>query len=99
MSKGPHPIADVLAQLMARHGFARRQAAAARQKAWREAAGPLAAYTRVGSLRRGRLEITVANSTLLQELSFQKPAILKALARLLPDEPVGDLRFRVGAIQ
>lgn len=99
MSRGPQPIADVLAQLMARQGFAQQQTAAARQKAWCKAAGELAAYTRVGPLRRGRLEITVANSTLLQELSFQKPALLKALARLLPDESVGDLRFRVGAIQ
>ena len=46
---------------------------AAYDAAWREAAGPLAAkYTRPGQLRRGTLEVVVANSTLVQELGFQK---------------------------
>ena len=39
-----------------------------------------------------------ANSTLVQELSFQKPALLETLTRLLPDERIRDLRFRVGPI-
>lgn len=100
MARGPQPIGDVLAQLMARRGFARARSGAACEKAWREAAGELAArYTRVGAIRRGRLEVTVANSTLVQELSFQKPVLLAALARLLPDEPIRDLRFRVGPVK
>ena len=99
MKRGPQPIADVLAELMARRGFARVQGAGACTHAWREAAGPLAAeYTRVGLVRRGKLEVTVANSTLIQELNFQKTALLKALHRLLPGENIKDLRFRLGAI-
>ena len=99
MARGPERIGDVLAQLMARRGFAAVRAAAACESAWREAAGELAAqYTRVASIRRGNLEITVANSTLVQELSFRKPALLKALSSLLPDERIKDLRFRVGMI-
>jgi hypothetical protein len=43
--------------------------------------------------------VTVANSTLVQELSFQKPALLESLASLLPDEPIRDLRFRVGPVE
>lgn len=85
---------------MARRGYARVQSAEVYDTAWREAAGPLAAqYTRVGSLRRGTLEVTVANSTLVQELVFQKPALLKALAELLPNEGIKNIRFRVGVIE
>jgi len=76
------------------------QAGAAYEAAWSEAAGPLAAqYSRIGQLRRGTLEVVVANSTLIQELTFQKGGLLKSLARLLPDQPIQDLRFRLGAIQ
>jgi predicted nucleic acid-binding Zn ribbon protein len=99
MPKGPQAIGTVLADLMARTGFARVQSAASLEAAWREAAGPSAGrFTRVGALRRGTLEIVVANSTFVQELTFQKAALLGALRRALPDEPIRDLRFRVGPI-
>ncbi len=99
MAPGPEPIGEILAQLMARRGFAHLRSTQARESAWREAAGEqLAEFTRVGPVRRGNLEVTVANSTLLQELSFQKPDLLKALARLLPAAGIKDLRFRVGPI-
>ncbi len=100
MARGPQAIGNVLSELMARRGYARVQSAAAYDAAWREAAGPLAArYTRVGLLRRGTLEVVVANSTLMQELGFQKNALLKSLAVLLPDEGIEGLRFRAGNIE
>jgi predicted nucleic acid-binding Zn ribbon protein len=99
MARGPKAIGDVLSELMARRGYARVQSAAMYQAAWREAAGPLAAnYTRVGLLRRGTLEVVVANSTLVQELGFQKTELLKSLSGLLPHEGIKGLRFRVGSI-
>ena len=99
MAKGPEPISDILAQLMARRGFARVRSAEAFEAAWRKAAGEmLSQYTRPGSVRRGKLEVTVANSTLVQELSFQKPHLLRTLSELLPDEQIEDLRFRVGPV-
>jgi predicted nucleic acid-binding Zn ribbon protein len=99
MAKGPEPISDILAQLMARRGFARVRSAEAFDAAWRKAAGEmLSQFTRPGAVRRGKLEVTVANSTLVQELSFQKTHLLKTLAELLPDEKIEDLRFRVGAV-
>ena len=100
MARGPQTIGNVLSELMARSGYARVQSAAACEAAWREAAGPLAAkYTRPGQLRRGTLEVVVANSTLVQELGFQKQALLKSLAGLLPDEGIKNLRFKVGNIE
>lgn len=101
MAKGsPQPIADVLAQLLARRGYARQSAAASCEAAWKEAVGnSLAKATRPGNIRRGALEVFVANSTLLQELVFQKTQLLDRLRQLLPDEGIRDLRFRVGAIE
>ena len=50
-----------------------------------------------GGLRRGTLEVVVTNSTLMQELGFQKADLLETLTRLLPDQGIKDLRFRVGS--
>jgi predicted nucleic acid-binding Zn ribbon protein len=95
----PKPIADVLAQLMARRGYAREQSAAAYGEAWRRAVGePLSKFTQAGLLKRGALEITVANSVLVQELGYQKAALLAKLCHLLPDKNIRDLRFRVGSV-
>jgi predicted nucleic acid-binding Zn ribbon protein len=100
MARGPQTIGNVLSELMSRRGYARIQSAEAYGAAWREAAGPLAAkYTRPGQLRGGTLEVVVANSTLMQELGFQKSGLLEALAKLLPDEGIKNLRFRVGNIE
>lgn len=93
-------MANILAELMARRGFARVQGAAEYETAWLQAAGEMIAkHTRVGGLRRGKLEITVANSTLVQELGFQKVALLAKLNELLPNQGISDLRFRAGAIR
>ena len=100
MARGPQAIGDVLVQLMARRGFAGVRRAATCEEAWRQAAGELAAgYSRVGAVRRGTLEVLVANSTLLQELTFQKQTLLETLGELLPDEKIRDIRFRLGAIE
>jgi hypothetical protein len=97
---GPERISDILTQLMSRRGFARVRGAEAYQAAWGEAAGPLGArYSRAGQLKRGTLEVVVANSTLIQEFGFQKTSMLAALNRLLPDHNIKDLRFRLGAIE
>ncbi len=99
MPRGPEPIRDILTELMARRGFARVQSSAALESAWSRVAGELMSkYTRVGAVKRGKLEIVVANSTLVQEMTFQKQSLLAALKEALPDESIKDLRFRVGAI-
>ena len=99
MAKGPQPIGDILAQLMARRGFAQVAGAAALEAAWREAAGQLAAeHSHAIAIRRGKLEVLVAHSAMVQELSFQKAAIVQRLGGLLPDGHITDLRFRVGPI-
>jgi len=93
----PRKLADVLAEMMARRGYARERTSLDLAEAWREAAGPLVAqHSQVGLVRQGRLEVTVAHSALVQELTFQKAAILEHLRKRLPQEYIADLRFRVG---
>ncbi len=98
MSSGrPRKIADLLSELMARRGYAREQSSADLEQAWQQAAGELIAqHSRVGLIRQGRLEVTVTHSALVQELTFQKAAILAEMRKRLPHEQISDLRFRVG---
>ncbi len=99
-TRGPQVIGNVISELMARHGYARVQSTEALERAWREAAGPLVAkYSRAGRICRGTLEVIVANSTLIQELGFQKEGLLATLAELLPDEQIKNLRFRAGSVE
>jgi predicted nucleic acid-binding Zn ribbon protein len=95
----PKRIGNILAELMARRGYAREQSGGACAEAWTVAAGEsLAACTRATQVRRGVLEVLVSNSMMIQEIGFQKPALLKRLADLLPDENIRDLKFRVGPV-
>ena len=99
MAGAPKPISNILAELLARRGYARVQAAGLSQQAWNEAAGEqLAAATRPGKVSRGVLEVFVTNSMLAQELGFAKKKLLARLQQLQPDEKIRDLRFRVGPL-
>lgn len=85
---------------MARRGYGRVRSATAWQDAWQVAAGEaLGRQSRIGGLRRGVLEVVVANSLLVQELSFRKTSLLQSLRQAMPDETVKDVRFRVGPLE
>ncbi|MEX2308167.1 MAG: DUF721 domain-containing protein [Pirellulales bacterium] len=89
----------MLAQLITARGYGRIQADADFADAWQSIVGPsLGKYTQTGRLRRGQLEITVSNSTVIQELTFQKQRLLADLQAQVPDARIRDLRFRIGAI-
>jgi predicted nucleic acid-binding Zn ribbon protein len=97
--KGPELLGEILSRLFAARGWGRRQGRLHLERAWAEAVGPEhAQHTRVAGLRRGVLEIEVANSALLQELAhFHKRRLLEQLRPRLPGVTVNDLRFRAGA--
>jgi len=96
----PKKISDVMSQLLARRGYAQVQSAEEIDVVWRNVAGErIARQTRVGLLQRGVLDIIVANSTWLQELTFQKGELLSKLVAELPNMKIKNLRFRAGAIQ
>lgn len=98
-AKRPKSIGDVLAQLITARGYGRIQADGELASAWRAAVGEsLARYTRPGQLRRGQLQVTVSNSAIVQELTFQKERIMAALVEQLPGATIRDIRFRVGSV-
>ena len=98
-ARRPKKLGDVLAQLITARGYGRIQADAELAAAWQAAAGEtIARYTCPGRVRRGVFEITVSNSIIIQELTFQKQQILAELQSQLPDTRIRDLRFRVGSI-
>ena len=95
----PRPVRDVLSQLFAKRGYAQIQTAAGCTAAWREAVGEkIATDTRPGNVRRGVLEVLVRNSSVLQVLGFEKTRIVRALTKLVPEQQIRDVRFRVGTI-
>jgi predicted nucleic acid-binding Zn ribbon protein len=98
-ARRPKAIKDVLAQLITARGYGRVQATADFTAAWRAAAGnTFAPYTLPGHLKRGVLEVTVTNSIVIQELTFQKQQILADLQKQLPDARIRDVKFRIGTI-
>jgi hypothetical protein len=81
---------------MARQGYAERQVAEEMEAWWNQAAGASwGAQSRPGKFSRGILHVVVRNSVVLQELTFQKRALLARLGELSQGK-VRDLRLRVG---
>jgi len=100
MPRHPQAIGDILAQLMAKRGYARERSTTEITDAWQAVVGDLwSQHTRVGEIKRGTLEVFVANSLVMQELTFQKQAFLAKLSELLPDQKIKNLKFKVGATQ
>ena len=101
MEKGPELVGEILSRVFVARGWGRRQAQLRLEQAWAEAIGPEGAkHTRVAALRRGVLEVTVANAVLLQELAhYQKRRLLEQLRLRLPGTTVTDLRFLLGVIK
>ncbi len=96
--KGPEPLGEILARLFTARGWGRRQGRLHLERAWAEAVGPeFAPHTRVVALRRGVLEVEVANAVLLQELAhFHKKRLLQLLRGRLSNTTLTDLRFCAG---
>ena len=98
-ARRPKQIGNVIAQVVQKRGYAQVRTANERDEAWQTAVGEVASATRVGSLRRGTLQIEVANSLLMQELTFRKEELLKKLNAALPDAKIKQLKFRVGQVK
>ena len=98
-ARRPKRIDNVIAQLVSQRGYAQVRAAGKRDAAWQQAVGENGiGETQVGSFRRGVFEVLVANSLLMQELTFQKEQLLAKLREALPDEKITQLKFRIAQI-
>lgn len=95
----PKRIGNVLAQLVSRKGYAHVRASREQEQAWRSVIGPqLEPFTQFSVLKRGTFEVLVANSLMMQELTFQKEELLLRLQQALPDLKVKQLRFKIGQV-
>jgi hypothetical protein len=99
MEKGPERLGEILSRLFTARGWGRRQGRLHLEKAWEDVIGPEhLAHTRVAGLRRGVLEVEVANAVLLQELAhFHKRRLLEQLRGRLTGTTLTDLRFRAAS--
>ncbi len=98
--RAPRPLTDILAELFTLRGYRRLWTREELEDAWNKAVGePYCRQTSLGEVRRGVLNVTVAHSTLLEELaSFRKAILLKVLHSCVPAATISDIHFRVGAI-
>ena len=73
--RGPRQLSEILGELFTVRGYGRLLARQELEEAWNAAVGePYCRQTQVGDVRHGVLNVTVAHSTLLEELAaFRKP--------------------------
>ncbi|WP_165235342.1 DUF721 domain-containing protein [Aquisphaera insulae] len=97
----PRPLSEVLGELFAARGYGRLKALGELEEVWNRAVGePQCRQTRIGDVRRGVLNVTVAHSTLLEELAaFRKGELLAALRAGATGATIHDIRFRVGPVR
>ena len=95
--RGPVPIGNIVADVLAKKGLGRPQSTIQLEKIWSEVVGSaIAPMTRCGKIHRQQLNVIVKNSTIMQELSFRKQEIIQELNKKTPDHLIKDIRFRVG---
>ena len=97
-NSGPENLSDVLGRLFVARGWGRVSERTRLETAWGETIGPeLAGQTRVGSIRRGVLEIEVRSAVLQQELTqYHKRKLLADLRVKLTGVSITDLKVRSG---
>ena len=94
---GPRHLSNVLSELIALRGFARQDGDEQLQEDWKQVAGDqFAKSTKVLGLRRGVLQIAVANAPLLSQLvSFHKQTLLARLQKDHPEYRIENVQFRL----
>ncbi len=93
---GVRRIGTIVSQLMSRRGYASVATENALTDSIAKSVGPvMAASITVGKLSRGVLQVYAVDSVVMQELTFQKQQILKALSKDHPQAKITDIRFRL----
>ena len=69
------------------------------QSAWEDVVGrDKASHTKLVSFRKGRLVVTVSDSTRLYELTLDQRRILKEVNAAITKKTVKEIRFKIGVI-
>ena len=98
--RGPQSLSDILGELIVVRGYSRAWARQVLENAWNTAVGEPQCYqTQIGEVRHGVLNVTVAHSTLLEELvAFRKSKLVASLGTGALGTAIHDIQFRVGLI-
>ena len=103
-SREPSQIKDIVHKVIANlsgEGLPQKQQRLTEEEIrgfWRKAAGKIASQrSRPTSLKKGKLVVTVADSSLLYDLTLRKREILESLTKDLKDR-IEDMQFRIGDI-
>src|SRR5450759_5190654 len=93
-SRRPRSLSDILGEMFTVRGYGRLWARQELENAWDTAVGePHCRQTRIGEVRHGVLNVTVAHSTLVEELvAFRKAALLASLRSGAPGTAIHDIR-------
>jgi predicted nucleic acid-binding Zn ribbon protein len=93
---GPKKLGDLLGLIMARYGYAQSAGRAELERVWKEIAGErVREHTRLGSIRRGILEVAVDSHALLADLEgFEKHDLLEKLQEKLGPQTIKGIKFR-----
>lgn len=103
-ARKPKGIANVIASVMSKQGYAASKAASELTGQWEGVAekvlgdAALSKQTRAKGLSRGKLEVIVANHVVMQEINFHRPQLLKSIQDATPDSRINEIRFKVGRI-
>ena len=90
---------SIVNRLLARKGYAQVEERDQIQALWNQVVGDrIARHSRCGRLLRGTMEVYVANSLVLSELTFDKSNILARLQKESLGKAIQDLKFRLGAV-
>lgn len=98
-SSPPESIADLLPRLLDEVGLGATAQAVAVIRAWDEAVGPrFLAHCRPDGVRNGVIHARVRDSSWMQALQLEKPAIFARLRELLGEAAPKDMRLRIGTV-
>ena len=90
---------SIVNRLLARKGYAQVEERDQIQALSNQVVGDhIARHSRCGRLLRGTMEVYVANSLVLSELTFDKSNILSRLQKESLGKAIQDLKFRLGAV-
>ena len=90
---------SIVNRLLARKGYTQVEERDQIQALWNQVVGDhIARHSRCGRLLRGIMEVYVANSLVLSELTFDKSNILARLQKESLGKAIQDLKFRLGAV-
>jgi predicted nucleic acid-binding Zn ribbon protein len=95
----PKHAADIMAAVLQRRGYGRIMESEELTARWAAAVDPrLGPFTRAVRIYRRKLEVLVANSTVMSELTFAKASLLGRLNEEAAGAPITDIKFRIGVV-